>query len=101
MNHTQSELTRNENFHSHRDSGRLGDQQQKIMLAFHYPGAPSDMSLNEISERTKIRLSSVSGRVNELKALGYLEERTPRKDSVTHRTVTPVGLARAQHELFA
>lgn len=96
-----STQTRNENFWLHRDSGDLGRQHKAIMVAFHGEGAPQDMSLNEISEATGIRLSSVSGRVNELKKLGWLVEGTPRKDRVTGRKITPLSLPRIQAELFA
>lgn len=95
-----STQTRNDNFRLHRESGAMGRQHKAIMLAFHREGAPKDMSLNEISQATGIRLSSVSGRVNELKALGWLSECMPRKDRVTGRKVTPLSLPPTQAVLF-
>ena len=90
-----AEDTRNVAYLEHRDSGELGAQQRTIMRFFHCPGREErDYSLNEIAQLTGIRLSSVSGRVNELKKLGYLEEALVRRDKITGRSVTPLRVSR-------
>lgn len=50
-----------------------------------------DMTLQEISRKAGIAINAVSGRVNELKTAGYLEESaSKRKCRITGRTVQPV-----------
>jgi hypothetical protein len=71
-------------FHEHRDSGRLGEQQRRLMLWFHQHGGAHTRA--ELSQATGLRLSSVCGRVNELVALGYLEEGARRPCRVTGRS---------------
>ena len=91
--------TRNAAYCGHRASGALGAQQQRVMRLFAvYPG--SAWSLNEIAEATGIRLSSVSGRVAELKAGGHLFEAPKRKDRITGITITPVAAVPEQLEFF-
>lgn len=92
--------TRNAAFYAHRDSGALGAQQTRIMLSIHaHPGRT--WSLREIARITGLEINAVSGRVNELKTLGYLEECPARSCSVSGRTVTPVRVTMGQRELFA
>ena len=77
-------------YYDHLSSGKLGDQGRQIMLALHQHNR--DWSLQEISQLTGIAINAVSGRVNGLKAKGYLIECPKRKCSVTGRTVTPVKI---------
>lgn len=92
--------TRNENFFRHRDSGKLGEQQTRIMLAVHAQPKRT-WSLRELSRATGLEINAVSGRVNELKRIGYLEECPARSCSVSGRTITPVRATCGQKELFA
>lgn len=92
--------TRNESFYQHRDAGRLGDQQQRIMRIFHSVGAKPDYSSKEVSEILRIERSAAVARLNELEKIGYLEWGTPRKCSITGKTITPLQLPRGQQDLF-
>lgn len=92
--------TRNEAFRAHRDSGRLGEQQQRVMRLFHSMDAARDYSSKEVAEALHIERSSAVARLNELEALGYLEWAEPRLCSYTQRRVTPLRLAKSQRELF-
>lgn len=81
---------------THRETGRAATQAAKIMVLIR---ERKDISLSEIQNnyekkyRTRIEKSSVSGRVNELKALGLLEEAAPRHCKITKRSVNPVQIA--------
>lgn len=75
-------------YREHREAGRLGEQQRRIMLHFHGHGA--EWTRSEISEGLGMRLSSVCGRVNELILLGYLAECSRRPCRVTGRSAHPV-----------
>ncbi len=92
--------TRNAAFFAHRDSGALGAQQTTVMLAVHAQ-PQRNWSLRELAKATGYEINAVSGRVNELKTLGYLEECPPRSCSVSGRTITPVRATQTQGALFA
>lgn len=92
--------TRNAAFHDHRDSGRLGDQQQAVMRAFHRPGAAPDYSSKELAGLLGMERSSVTGRLNELVALGFLEWGYVRPCRITARRITPARLPGRQLEIF-
>lgn len=77
-----------DNYREHRDSGKLGEQQRKIMIFFHLKGGEHTRS--EIAQQTGMRLSSVCGRVNELVELGYLEDTERRSCRVTGKSAHPV-----------
>lgn len=77
-----------ENYHQHRDSGRLGKQQQLILDGMR--GGES-YSRRELAAHLGLELSSICGRVNELVASGYLEELPTRRCSVTGKSVHPVA----------
>lgn len=79
-----------------RGSGRLGRQQQTILDQVQ-PGR--NYSLRELAVVTGLEINAVSGRVNDLKKLGLLEEAPARKCSITGRTVHPVRLPAKQGEL--
>ena len=90
--------TRNQAFHQHRNSGRLGEQQKRIMRAIHESNAlhgKHDHSLREICAMTGLPVNAVSGRVNELKKEPHclLKEAPQRKCRVTGHRVTPVIVA--------
>ena len=74
-------------YKEHRASGRLGNQAQKILNDM-IPGAA--YSRRELVQLTGLELSSICGRVNELLSIGMLEEGSPRKCSITGKTVCPV-----------
>lgn len=97
----QSLATRDDSFHAHRDSGKLGDQQQRVMREFHRIGAPPDYSSKEMAEALHIERSSCCARLNELERLGYLEWGTPRLCRYTGKRITPLRLPTIQRELFA
>lgn len=92
--------TRNESFYQHRDSGRLGEQQQRIMRLFHSIGARPDYSSKEVSEALHIERSSAVARLNELEAMGWLQWGAPRRCSITGKRITPLQLPKGQRELF-
>ena len=48
------------------------------------------LSLKEIARQTRIEINAVSGRVNDLKKDGSIEECSKRKCRITRRLVTPV-----------
>lgn len=79
------------------DTGRLSKQCRAIIGAMR---AGRDYSLQEISRITGIAINAVSGRCNDLKKLGFLNEAASRKCSVTGKTIHPVTLHSAQEALF-
>jgi len=76
-------------YHAIRDEDRLSKQQSAVMEAIR---KGQDYSLQEISKLTGLAINAVSGRVNELKESGALEQAETRKCSITGRTVHPVRL---------
>ncbi len=77
-------------YDEHRDSGRLGEQQRRLMHWLHVN--PGEYTRSELAKRTGIRLSSICGRVAELIALGYLEESCRRRCTETGRSAHPVRI---------
>lgn len=97
MNQTATQ-TRNQAFFQHRNSGKLGEQQKRIMRAIHESNArhgKHDHSLREICALTGLPVNAVSGRVNELKKEPHklLKEAPQRNCRVTGHRVTPVIVA--------
>lgn len=95
---TSTVETRNEAFFQHRNSGKLGEQQKRIMRAIHESNArhgKHDHSLREICALTGLGVNAVSGRVNELKNEPHnlLVEAPQRKCRVTGHRITPVIVA--------
>lgn len=87
--------TRNESFHQHRDSGKLGTQHGQILArikASNSKFGPHDFSLREIAAITRLEINAVSGRCSELKGMGLLEERSSRPCKVTGNKITPLAL---------
>lgn len=85
--------TRNDAYFDHRDSGRMGAQQQLILnriAASNAKYGPHDFSLREIAALTGLDINAVSGRCNDLKKAGLLVESEKRSCRVTGRTITPV-----------
>lgn len=74
-------------YHDHDRSGELGRQQMKLLGAMR---RGRDYSRSELSRLTRIRLTSVCGRVKELKDKGRITEAPVRACKVTGRTVHPV-----------
>ena len=65
---------------------KIGSQCMQIFDSMGF----KDYSRRELAKLTGLDLSSVCGRVNELLALGMLEELKTRKCSVTGKTIHPV-----------
>lgn len=82
-----------QNYHEHRNSGKLGAQAQQI-LDFLTEHPNQNFSRAEISESTGVRLSSVCGRVSELLEDKLITERPERHCGITGKTITPVRVAR-------
>ncbi len=74
-----------------KESGQLGKQESVIYRFLLDRG--DFMSLKEISRATGIEINAVSGRVNGMKAKGYIAEGDKRVCKVTGRNIIPVGLA--------
>ncbi len=70
-----------EAYHAHAASGKLSVQQQAIMdflAEYRHP-----MTRGELAQAMKMRLSSVTGRVNELLKMGRLQDHPRRPCSLT------------------
>lgn len=87
-------------YHAMRRAGHLTQQQAMVMSAI---AMGRDYSLREIAKLTELDTSTVSGRVNELRANGRLELAPARACRHSGRTVHPVRLPAgpAQWGLFA
>ena len=67
--------------------GQAQTQAYKLLRAMN---KGEDYSLSELEQLTGIRINSVSGRVNELKAQHFLQEAARRKCRITGESITPV-----------
>lgn len=67
--------------------GQADTQAYKILRAMDNG---KDYSLSELEQLTGIRINSVSGRVNELKARHFLQEAERRKCRITGENIIPV-----------
>lgn len=87
-------------YHAIRRDGSLTRQQALVMGVIE---AGRDYSLREIARLTDLDTSTVSGRVNELRAAGKLELGTTRPCTLSRKTIHPVRLPSgpAQRGLFA
>lgn len=74
-------------YREHRDTGKVSKQALHILNSMNLGRA---YSRRELIAATGLELSSICGRVNELVALGMLEEAPARKCTVTGKTVKPV-----------
>lgn len=79
-----------QSYHEHKASGKVTTSQAAILKVMAHG---RDYSLSELSAMTGIEKSSVSGRVNELKADGKLVESRKRACHVTGKTIKAVKLA--------
>lgn len=96
--HTAVAHTSIRNYHRMKTTGELGRVQQEIMDVI---GAfPHDYSLQEIAQASGLAINTVSGRVNELRAKGQLEQGPSRPCRVTGRTIRPVRRPSPQRSLF-
>ncbi|AGW94622.1 hypothetical protein N234_31730 [Ralstonia pickettii DTP0602] len=96
--HTAVAHTSIRNYDRMRKSGELGRVQQEIMDAI---GAyPRDYSLQELAQATGLAINTVSGRVNELRKAGKLEQGAARACRITGRTIRPVRRPNPQRDLF-
>jgi hypothetical protein len=78
-------------YREHRDSGKLGFQHRQVLAKMQQePGRA--FSRRELAERTRMDLSSICGRVNELLSLGVLEEAPQRRCEITGKKIKPVRL---------
>ena len=76
------------------DDGTVGTQARRIYKIVKENGEP--MSLREIEARSGYDINAVSGRVNDIKKLGWLIECEKRKCTITGRTIIPVGANRLE-----
>ena len=90
MNRITSTLAYNELKYS----GQQKNQKDIIVDVLIY--YPKGLSLREICEKTEFDINAVSGRVNDLKKLGVLEEMEKRKCSITNRLIIPVTIKNSQ-----
>jgi len=86
-------------FHDHSRSGAAAGQREKILNLLEM-NPRLDWSIGEIAYAMGMEKSTVSARINELLAVGELEERPRRKDRRSGVTVRPVALACAQGRLL-
>ena len=78
------------------EEGKVRSQKDTILFVVSMiPNSEKDfgMSLKEIVKQTGYEINAVSGRVNDLKKVGSIEECTKRKCRITGRLVTPVTFA--------
>lgn len=73
----------------HKDTGKLGRQASAILERM---SPTKDYSRKELARLTGFELSAICGRVNELLAVGMLEELASRKCSITGKNIHPVKL---------
>jgi hypothetical protein len=79
-------------YHEHGDEGKIG-KQCRLILSKMREGR--DYSRREMAKEFELELSSVCGRVNELVAVGLLEELESRPCKITNKTIHPVRLSRS------
>lgn len=79
-----------QSYAEHKASGRVTSSQQAVLRVMKHG---RDYSLSELSMMTGIEKSSVSGRINELKASGQVVESRKRACHVTGKTINAVKLA--------
>lgn len=96
--HTAVAHTSIRNYDRMRSTGELGRVQQEIMEAIG--DYPRDYSLQELSQATGLAINTVSGRVNELRQKGKLEQGPARACRITGRTIRPVRRPNPQKDLF-
>lgn len=78
-----------EAYREHKQTGKVG-QQASAILSKMVPD--KDYSRKELARLTGFELASICGRVNELLAIGLLDELPSRKCSVTGKNIHPVKL---------
>ena len=90
MNRETSKLAYNELKYT----GQHKNQKDTIAdILIYYPNG---LSLREICEKTGFDINAVSGRVNDLKKLGIVDEKSKRRCSITNRTIIPVTIRNSQ-----
>lgn len=80
-------MTSAQAYREHRETGKVGQQAQKILDAM-IDGV--GYSRRELARASRLELSSVCGRVNELLQIGMLHEGEPRKCLITQKKIIPV-----------
>ena len=88
-------------YREEKENGNVVRQEDKILLLCN----ESALSLQEIMKLYRklhgnIELSSVSARVNKLKADNKLIEVDPRKCTITNKTINPVTAVKCKHERY-
>lgn len=87
--------TKLESLLKHVADGQQRTQQQRVLFAITTAsGWGWSLTRQQIEEITKIRTSSVCARLNELIALGKIEERGTARCTITDKTVTVYGTPR-------
>ena len=71
-----------------KNTGKLGSQAKQIYQLLLEAGR--DMSLQEICGATGLQINAVSGRINEMKRHGLVDDANKRKCRVTGRTIIPL-----------
>ena len=87
-------------YREHKETGKLGNQASTILSVM---SPDEDYSRKELARITGYELASVCGRVNELLAIGLIDELPSRKCKITGKNIHPVKLrdhADSQTTLF-
>ena len=75
------------------EEGTMNSQKEHIVMYVHDFAQNNGLSLREICKGTGLDINAVSGRVNELKKNGNIEECDKRRCRITGRLVTPVTVS--------
>ena len=73
-----------------------GHKNQKDTIVDILGKYPNGLSLREICNETGFDINAVSGRVNDLKKIGIIDEMPKRRCSITNRTIIPVTVTNSQ-----
>lgn len=86
-------------YHAHARQGVAAGQREKILDHLE-ANRRRDWSIGELAQALGMEKSTVSARLNELLAVGELQERPKRKDRISGVTVRPVALPAVQGVLL-
>lgn len=78
----------------------LTESEKKVMAFMHSLPAGVNLNRRQISERSRIPINCIAGRVNGLVEKGYLEELPAERDPVTGKSAHPVRVKPKQMDLF-
>lgn len=80
-----------DSYHEHRDSGKLGKQQQRIVT--YMRACPGGYTRSELAAVMGARLSSVCGRINELIKRGIVHDAPRRTCRITGKNAHEISLS--------